>query len=147
MGFFSQSSMQRNPLFQGSMFSNWKLHARSNFETSHQVSLPLDSWHAHHNLDVIKTHQSDAAKLIPHINLATLTSHITSRSSRHIHLSCFGVSPLHMPCSTFPVTYFCFPLWEYYLLDFFEHFLSLTYILACPRSISVFVAISLLSHA
>ena len=70
-------------------------------KTSLQVFLPLDLWHVHHNLDVIKTHQPDAAELIPHINLAALTSHITSRSSEHIQLSCFGVSPLPMPCATF----------------------------------------------
>jgi len=89
-GYFSQGSIQRQPLFHGSMFSIWRLHARRNSKTSHQVSLSLDLWHAHHNLDVIKNHQSDAAELIPHINLAALTAHFTSRSSQHIQLSCFG---------------------------------------------------------
>jgi len=65
------------------------------------VSLPLDLWHVHHNLDVIKNHQLDVAELIPHINLVALTSHITSRSSRHIQLNCFGVSSLLMPCFSF----------------------------------------------
>ena len=51
------------------MFSSWRLHARINSETSHQVLLPLDSWHAHHSFDVIKTHQPDVAELIPHISL------------------------------------------------------------------------------
>ena len=72
-----------------------------NSETSHQMLLPLDSWHVRHNLNVIKTHQPDIAELIPHINLAAIASHITSRSSRHIQLSCFGVSPLPMPCVAF----------------------------------------------
>jgi len=61
----------------------------------------LDLWHEHQNLDVIKTHQLDAAKPIPHIDLVSLTSHITSRSSWHIQLSCFGVSSLPMPCAAF----------------------------------------------
>ena len=101
MGCFSQGSMQRHPLFYGSMFRSWRLHARTNFETSHQVSLPLDSWHVHHNLDVIKTHQPDIVDLIPHINLAYLTSHITSRRNQHIQFSSFGVSPLPMPYAAF----------------------------------------------
>ena len=53
-------------------------------ETSHQVSLSLDLWHARHNLNVIKTHQLEVSKLILHINLTALKPHITSRSSRHI---------------------------------------------------------------
>ena len=65
------------------------------------MSLPLDLWHARHNLNVIKTHQPDAAKLIPHINLVVLTSHITSMSCWHIQLSYFGVSPLSLHCVAF----------------------------------------------
>lgn len=101
MRWFWQGSMQRHSFYQGSMFSSWRFHARSNFETSHKVLLPLDSWHACHKLDVIKTHQLDAAELIPHINLVALTSHITYRRSRHIQLSCFGVSSLPMRCAAF----------------------------------------------
>lgn len=74
---------------------------RSNSKTFDQVSLPLDSWHACYNLDVIKNHQPDAAEHISHINLAALTSHITSRSNRHIQLNWFGVSPLPMPFVAF----------------------------------------------
>ena len=146
MGCFSQGSMQRHPLFRGSIFSIWRLNARINSETSHQVSLSLYLWHVRHYLDVIKSHQLDAADLIPHINLATLTSHITSRSYRHIQLSGFGVSSLPMSCVA-SLSLLCFHLCEYCFLDFNEHLLSLTCILACPRTVSFFVAISLLSYA
>lgn len=101
MDCFSQGSMQKNPLFQGSIFSSCRLHARISSETSHQVLLSLDLWHAHHNLDVIKTYQPNDTKLIPHINLVALTSHITSRSCRHIQLNSFGVSLLSMTCVAF----------------------------------------------
>ena len=138
--------MQRHPLSQGSMFSSGRLHARRNSKTSHQVSLPLDLWHAHHNLDAIKTHQLDAAELIPHINIVALTSHITCRSSRHIQLNFFGVSMLPMPCVAF-LSLFVFCLCEYYLLDFFERLLSFTCILACPCSVSVFISVSSLLYA
>ena len=128
------------------MFGSQKLHARNNSETSLQVLLPLDLWHARHNLDVIKTHQPDIAELIPHINLVALISHITSKSIWHIQLSCFGVRWLPMPCAAF-LLLFGFSLVWVILLDFFEYLLSFTCILACPSSISNFAAISLLSHA
>jgi len=89
------------PCFRDLFLGNWRLHARIISETSHQMSLPLDLWHARHNLNVIKTHQPDAAKLIPHINLVVLTSHITSMSCWHIQLSYFGVSPLSLHCVAF----------------------------------------------
>ena len=106
MGYFCQGNMQMHPLFHGSMFSKWRLHARMISETSHQVLLSRDLWHACHNLDVISTHQLDATELIPHTNLVALTSHITSRSSWHIQLSCFEVSSLPMPCVIF-MSLFC----------------------------------------
>jgi len=147
IAFFSQGNMKRHPLFQGSMFSSWRLHARSNSETSLQVLLPLDLWHVCHNLDVIKTHWLDTTEIIHHINLVALTSHIKSRSSRHIQLNYFGVSSLPMPCATF-LSLFGFSLvWVSYFLDLFECLLSFTCVLACPRSVSIFVAISMLSHA
>lgn len=101
MGCFSEGKMQRHPLFHGYMFSSLGLHARRNSEASQQASIPLDSWHAHHNLDVIKTLQPNAAKLIAHINLVAMTSHIISRRNWHVQLNCFGVSVLRMPCVTF----------------------------------------------
>ena len=138
--------MQRHPLIQGSTFSSCTLHARITSETSHQVLLSLDLWHAHQNFDVIKTHQSDVAEKIPHINLVALTSHITSRSCRHIQLSCFGVSPLSITCvAFFPLFVFSF-VWVLFLV-FFECLLLFTCILACSSTILVCVAISLLSHA
>ena len=94
MDCFSEGSMQSHPLYQGSIFSSSRLHARIISETSHQVSLSLDVWHARHNLNVIKTHQPDTENLIPHINLAALMSHITSRSCWHTQLGCFKVIPL-----------------------------------------------------
>lgn len=75
----------------------------------HQVLLSLDSWHVRNNLDFIETHQPDAAELIPHIDLAALTSHITSRSHGHIQLSCFGVSLLFMSRTAF-LAHFVFRL-------------------------------------
>ena len=83
------------------MFSSWRLHERNNLENSLQVSLPLDLWHVCHNLDVIKTHQPNATKLIPHINLVAMTSHIISKISLHIQLNYFGVSSLPKPCVAF----------------------------------------------
>lgn len=80
MDYFSQGSMQRHPLIQGSIFSNWRLHARIISKTSRQVFLFLDLWHTCHNLDSIETHEMDIVELIPHIKLATLTSQIASRS-------------------------------------------------------------------
>ena len=70
-------------------------------ETSLQVSLFLDLWHVHHNLNLIKTYEPNTAELIPHIDLTTLTSHITSRSLQHFHLSCLRASLLLMPCAAF----------------------------------------------
>ena len=103
---FSQGRMQRHPLIQGSIFSSWRLHARIISKTSHQVSLFLRLWHAHCNLDFIKTYELDVADLIPHIDLAALTSHIASRICRHIQLSCFWVSPLCMSCAVFLSLFF-----------------------------------------
>ena len=111
MGYFSQGSMQRHPLFQGYIFSSWRLHARIISETSHQVLVSLDLWHVHHNLDFMITHQLDIAEIIPRINLASLTSCITSRSYRHIQLSCFWVSPLSMSCVAFLVLFVFLFVW------------------------------------
>ena len=61
----------------------------------------LDLWHAHHNLDLVKTYEPNASKLIPHIDHVALTSHLESRSLRHFHLSCSRVSLLFMSCATF----------------------------------------------
>ncbi len=83
------------------MISSWMLHARIISEISHQVSLSLDLWHVCHNLDVIETHQLDAAEVTPHINLVAITSHITTRCSWDIHYNYFGVIPLPMPCDAF----------------------------------------------
>ena len=146
MGFFSQGKMQRHPLIKGSTFSNWRLHARIILETFHQVSLFLDFWHVRHIFDLIKTHEPDATKLILNINLATLTSHFTSRSRRHIQLNYFVVSPLSMSCVALQVL-LCFASYECCLLYFNEHLLSFLYILACTSTVLVFVNISLLSRA
>jgi len=113
-------------LFQGSMFSSWRLHTRRNSETSHQVSPPLDSRHAHHSLNVIKTHQPDIIDLIPRIKLATLTSHITSRSSRHIQLNYFRVISLPIPCTAF-LSLFVFSL-VWVLFTWFIWTLAIIYI-------------------
>lgn len=101
MDCFSQGNMQRHPLIKGYFFRSWRLHGRIISETSRQVSLFLDLWHAHHNLDFIKTHQPSAAEIIPHIDLLALTSHIASRILWHILLSCLGVSLLFMSCVAF----------------------------------------------
>ena len=78
-------------------------------KTSRQVSFFLDLWHAHHNLDFIKTHQLDVVELIPHIDLVALTYHVASRSLQHIQLSCFWVIPLSMSCVAFLALFvFCF---------------------------------------
>lgn len=108
--------------------------------------LSLYLWHTCHNLDFIKTHQSDATELIPHINLVALTSHITFRSCRNIHLSCFGVNCF--PCLMLHLWWFlCFALYEHYLFDLNEWLQSFWYILACNSILSVFINISLLLHA
>lgn len=93
--------MQRNPLVQESNFSSWRLHERINSKTSHQVSLFHDLWHAGYMFDFIDTHELDIAEIIPHINHATLASHIASRIHWHIQLNCFGVSLPSMSCVTF----------------------------------------------
>ena len=41
----------------------------------------------------------------------------------------------------------CLCLYEYHFLDFFEFLLSFTCISSCPSTISIFINISLLSHA
>jgi len=106
---FSQGSMKRNPLIQGSIFSSYRLHARIILESSRQVSLSLDLWHAHLSLDFIKNHQPETVEIIPHIYLASLTSHISSRSCRHIQLNCFRVSLLFMSRALFLSLFaFCF---------------------------------------
>ena len=66
------------------MFGSWMLHAMLILESYRQVLLFLDLWHARHNLNFIKTYEPDATELIPHINLAALTSHITFRIHRYI---------------------------------------------------------------
>lgn len=75
------------------------------------MSLSLDLWHVHHNLNVIKTHPPNTTKLIPHINLIDLISHITSRSCRQTQLSCFGVGPVSMTCVAFLVLFVFYFVW------------------------------------
>ncbi len=81
-----------------------------------------------------------------HIDLAALTSHISSRSLWHIQLNFFRVRLLLMSC-----LYFCrflyFALCKCCLLDFNECLLLFQCMLACRSIVSVFICISLLSHA
>jgi len=65
------------------------------------MSLFLDLWHVRQNLNFIETNQLNNAVLILHIEIAALTSHIASRSCRHIQLNCFGVSLPFMSCIAF----------------------------------------------
>lgn len=102
------------------------------------MSLFLDLWHVHYNLDFIKNHQSNTVDLIRHIDLAAMTFHTASRSPRHIKLSCFGVSllsflVLHL-CH-----FLCFTLCECCLLDFSEFLLYFWCMLACRSTISIFI--------
>ena len=110
------------------------------------MSLFLDLWHACHIFNFIKIHEPNTIKIIPHIYLAALTFHIASRIRRHIQLSCFGVSLPFMSCVAF-LSFLCFDLCDCCLLDFSEHLLSLLCMLACRSIVSVFIHISLLSHA
>lgn len=130
----------RNPLFQGSIFSCWRLHVRISLETSQEVLPSLDLWHLHHNINVIETNGCYDIKIV------ALTSHITTRSCRHIQLNCFGVSLPSITCVAF-LSFFCFHLYEYYFLVLFECLMSFTCILSCPNIVSVLIAILLLSHA
>lgn len=84
-------------------------------ETSCQVSIFLDLWHACHNLHFIKIRQPDGAEIIPHIDLVALSSHIASRSHRLIQLSCFEVSLFFMSYATF-LSLLCFDFCECCLL-------------------------------
>jgi len=54
---------------------------RSFYKLPSNFRLFLDLWHAHHKP---QNYLFDYAKLIPHIELGALTSHITYRSLRHI---------------------------------------------------------------
>lgn len=126
MGYFYKGSMQRHPLFQGSIFSSWRLHARIISETSHQVSLSLDLWQACHNLNFIKTHQPNVVEIILHIGLTAPTPHIASRSYRNIQLSYFGVSSLSMSCVAFLALFVFRLVWT--LSSWFQWVLAIIFI-------------------
>ena len=87
---------------------------------------------------MFKTHQSDDEELIPHINLVALTSHITSRRSRHIHLNYFGVILLPMPSAAFLLLFvfslvgvlFAWFLWTLAIIYIYTS-LSLLYLSFC----------------